>query len=486
MTASTRTNIIQNDPTTQSSVIALNSIASQLRSAPITFFSELGYAAASRINNENWHLSRLRTYHATYMTQLEILSNTTGPLRKLEDITNPSIMQTLSNSLNRIKKYSVNVLAGVEEITLKVAQIRANSSLLLTPQLIDDFINNNNQTENFITSLTQLRNSYLLLLASVRDTSRLTGAYGSMYDILDRSYNKDNLKRNTSLYNFINSYNRVRNTLLSSVVSYRQTAQTEFTKFIQRVQSTYDDTIVRPRFDREQLPMILAFANVVTSNVYNQTFFETSFDGMRNAIVNLFTNETNDAFAQDSLYRDVILNLLRQKFVRHYASCLNELVSESQQGLNSLTGKYAFCLDERTSSITIVIPSTSTWLGVIRDNVNFILQQLNACINELTSVAGRTATSECIQSVKIIIIVIRNYCSFLFLSVQFSCFCFIIFFTSSSCLLSFQFIRFFYNFFFFYCCCFYLFIFILLERDFLRITSSSSTKKAAKPSTETP
>lgn len=399
MTASTRTNIVQNDPTTQSSVIALNSIASQLRSAPITFFSELGYAAASRINNEDWHLSRLRTYHAAYMTQLEILSNTTGPLRKLEDITNPSIMQTLSNSINRIKRYSVNVLAGVEEITLRVAQIRANSSLLLTPKLIDDFINNN-QTENFITSLTQLRNSYLLLLASVRDTSRLTGAYGSMHDILDRSYNRDNLKRNTSLYNFINSYNRVRNTLLSSVVSYRQTAQTEFTKFIQRVQSTYDDTIVRPRFDREQLPLILAFANVVTSNVYNQTFFETSFDGMRNAIVNLFTNETNGAFAQDSQYRDVILNLLRQSFVRNYASCLNELVSESQQGLNSLTGKYAFCLDERTSSITIVIPSTSTWLGVIRDNVNFILQQLNACINGQTSVAGRTATSECIQSVK--------------------------------------------------------------------------------------
>jgi hypothetical protein len=90
---------------------------------------------------------------------------------------------------------------------------------------------------------------------------------------------------------------------------------------------------------------------------------------------------------------------LRTSFARNYSVCLNELVSEVQEELNTLTGRYSFCLDERTSSITIVIPSTNSWLSVIRDNVNFILQQLNACLNGQTSVAGRTATSDCIQSV---------------------------------------------------------------------------------------
>lgn len=401
MTATTRSSVIQNDPTTKSAVIALNSIADQLRSTPITFFSELGNAAASRTNNENWHITRLRTYHAAYVKQLEILSNYTGPLKGLEGITNPSIMQTMRDSLDGIIKYSYVVLSQAEDISLRVSQIRANSSLLLTPQLINDFIEDHLMEETQ-SILIQLRNSYLLFLSSVRDTARLTGAYGSMYDILDRSFIKDYEKRNTSLYNFVNSYNRVRNTLLTSVVSYRQAAQSGFTNFIQRVQSTYDDSIVRPRFEREQLPLILAFVEVVTSKVYNQTFFETSFDGMRDSIVYLYSNETNDVFIQDSQYRDVILNLLRQSFVRHYASCLNNLVSESQVGRNILTGKYAFCLDERTSSITVVIPSTSSWLSVIRDNVNFILDQLNACLNGQISVAGRTAASECIQSVQLI------------------------------------------------------------------------------------
>jgi hypothetical protein len=147
--------------------------------------------------------------------------------------------------------------------------------------------------------------------------------------------------------------------------------------------------------------LIVAFADVVTKRVYNQSFFETSFDGMRDAIVEAYETDTNEVFDQDSQYRDVILALLRKSFVRRYAPCLNELVSEAQGGLNAITGKYSFCLDERTSGITVVIPSTSSWLSVIRDNVNFILQQLNACLNGGNSVAARTATSDCIQSVRI-------------------------------------------------------------------------------------
>lgn len=377
----------------------MSTIGNQLRSAPGGFFSELAYAAASRTNNEGWHIQRLRKNHETYLTQLDILSNATGPLNSLEEITNPSIMLTIREALKRISEHSRSVLVGAEGVTLNVAQARANSSLLLTPQLLSDFIETDKSGALLQSSLLHVRNSYLLLLVAIKDATRLTSAHGSMYDILDRSQRKDTQTSNSSLYNFENSYNRVRNTLLTAITSYRQTAYTGFTNFIQRVQANYDDTIVRPRFEREQLPLILAFADVVTKKVYNQSFFELSFDGMRDAILAQYSNETNDVFDEDAHYRGKILHLLRSNYARNYSTCLNELVSEVQVELNTLTGRYSFCLDERTSGITIVIPSTSSWLSVIRDNVNFILQQLNACLNGQTSVAGRTATSDCIQSV---------------------------------------------------------------------------------------
>ncbi|KAG5683132.1 hypothetical protein PVAND_012432 [Polypedilum vanderplanki] len=396
LAAAARNNIIQTDSNTRAGVAALTAIQTQLKSAPSNFFNELASAAASRSRTEEWHISRLRSYHASYINSLEILTNSTGALSKLDDVTNPLIMSTLRKSLTRIQEHSRNVLIHAETVTVKIGQVRANASLLLTPKLLDEFIGNN--ATELTTSLIQLRNSYLLLLLSVRDSARLTAAYGSMYDIMDKSTTKDKIARNASLFNFVNSYNRVRNTLLSSVVSYRQSAQTGFSNFIQKVQANYDDTIVRSRFDREQLPLILTFADVVTKRVYNQTFFEISFDGMKNAIVEAYETDTNDVFTKDSQYRDVILNLLRESYTRNYSSCLNDLVSEAQEGLNAITGKYSFCLDERTSSITVVIPSTSSWLSVIRDNVNFILQQLNNCLNSGSSVAGRTATSDCIQS----------------------------------------------------------------------------------------
>jgi hypothetical protein len=183
------------------------------------------------------------------------------------------------------------------------------------------------------------------------------------------------------------------------VATYRQAAETGISNFITRVQSTYHDNIVRPKFDSVQLPLVQAFANVISMKVYNQTFFQSSFDEMRDSIVSAYQGGTNTSSNQGSEHREVILNLQRTSFVRRYSHCLDELVSEAQQTSNSLTNKYAFCLNERTSGIVVVIPSTSTWLSVIRDNINFILQQLNSCLNGQTSVAGRTATSDCIQFV---------------------------------------------------------------------------------------
>jgi hypothetical protein len=333
------------------------------------------------------------------MLQLEILMNTTGVLNDLRDITNPSIMQTMEISLQSIFNQSNNVLIGVEGVTLSVAQARVNTSLLLTPHLLNDYIQSNETGKLLQSSLVCLRNSYLRLLLAIRDAARLTVAHGSMYDLLERSQRRDTQIRNNSLSNFVNSYNRVRNNLLTSIASYRQTALMGIANFIQRVQANFDDTIVRPRFENEQLKLILAFADVVTLKVYNQSFFESSFDGMRDAILEAYSNDTNDLYISGAMHRARILSLLRASFARNYSVCLNELVSEAQEELNSFTGRYSFCLDERTSSITVVIPSTNSWLSVIRDNVNFILQQLNACLDVPSSVAGRTATSDCIQSV---------------------------------------------------------------------------------------
>jgi hypothetical protein len=113
-----------------------------------------------------------------------------------------------------------------------------------------------------------------------------------------------------------------------------------------------------------------------------------------------YLNVTFQLFSNDEQQREVILKLLRQYFARNYAPCLNKLVSEAQVTRNLLINRFTFCLDERTTGITVVIPSASSWLSVIRDSVNFILQQLNGCLNALTTVAGRKAASDCIQLVK--------------------------------------------------------------------------------------
>jgi hypothetical protein len=173
-----------------------------------------------------------------------------------------------------------------------ILQIRSNSTLLLTPQLIDDFIAPST-SHSLHATLINILHSYLQFFTSLKDAIRLTVAHGSMSNILQQSFTKDINTRNLSLYNFLDSYNKMKSTLLTSIVSFRQTAHTGFTNFVRTVQATYDDTIVRPRFDREQLPLIVAFADILTSKVYNQTLFEASFDSMRDSIVEVFTFETN-------------------------------------------------------------------------------------------------------------------------------------------------------------------------------------------------
>lgn len=396
-TAASRNSVIQTDIQTQSALVSFQSLVAQLKNSPVSFFNEISNAASSRTNNEAWHISRIRSASSKHELALQVLLNATGALSHLNQVTNPTIVATIRSSLEKVEKDSKKLLIHTENITQSISKIRANSSLLLTPNLLSGFISEAEIGEEISSTLISIRNSLSILLLAVRDAGRLIVAQGSIYEILSRSHGQDLTSRDTALVSFVNNYNRVRNNLLSSVSSYREAAETGIANFISRVQSNYHDNIVRPKFDAVQRSLIQDFANVITRKVYNQTFFQNSFDVMRDSIISAYTAGTNNS--QGSEYRDAILELQRTSFVRRYSHCLDELVSEAQVTSNTLTSKYVFCLNERTSGIVVVIPSTSTWLSVIRDNINFILQQLNACLNGQTSVAGRTATSDCIQFV---------------------------------------------------------------------------------------
>lgn len=403
-TAASRSSLIQTDTQTSNAYSGLSTIVSQLRSAPVSFFNEISNAASSRANNEGWHISRIRSASTKHVLALNTVLNATGPLSQLDHVTNPSAVSAIRISLLKIAADSKKVLQYAEDVTKTISIIRGNSSLLLTPDLLAGFLNDS-EAGQISSALLSIRNSLAVVLLAVRDTGRLIVAQGSIHELLSRSTSRDTSTRTTALNNFVNNYNRVRNNLISSVASYQQAAESSISNFVARVLSNYQDDIVRPKFEKVQLPLVQAFGNVITSKVYNQTFFESSFDEMRNSILALYANATINSFSQSSVYREEILDLQRTSFVRRYSHCLDELVTEAQATSNSITNKYAFCLNERTSGIVVVIPSTSNWLSVVRDNINFILQQLNACLNGQTSVAGRTTTSDCIQFVSKLLIV---------------------------------------------------------------------------------
>lgn len=100
-----------------------------------------------------------------------------------------------------------------------------------------------------------------------------------------------------------------------------------------------------------------------------------------------YTKHAGSSLLQNVQLRDQVLDLQRREFVRIYSPIVR--------------CKYVLCLNERNSAILVIIPSTSTWMSVIRDTINSITSQLNSCITRQTSFSGRTAVSECIQSVSL-------------------------------------------------------------------------------------
>lgn len=373
---------------------SLNIIAKQIKIGS-ALFTDLAIAAASRSNTEGWHMSKIQN---SYTTTYNAWSAIEPALEGLANVTHPKLIMMIELALWNVRFFTSHIPASVEVITRDVNRARVNSSLVMTPELLSNFIDKE-ASLNLTETLSAVRSNLAAILLAVKEAGGLTNAHGSVHELLSRSFSRDSTARSTSLNNFVNNYSRVRNNLLSSVATFKQTAKTGVFNFISRVQNNYDDSIVRRKFDENQLSQILSFSDVITSKVYNETFFQTSFDRMRDTIVSSYSSAVESIFTKGSVKRDEILDLQRNYSVPRYSHCLDELVADAQESSVSITRQYTFCLNERTSGIVVVIPSTVAFLSVIRDNINFILQQLNGCLSGQTTVAGRTAISDCIQFV---------------------------------------------------------------------------------------
>lgn len=397
-TAASRNYVVQTDDNVRSCVRGLSKIAIQLRSAPISFFNELNYAASSRTNTEIWHIGRLRPLFNAHLMSLNVLLNSTGPLTDISNVASPAITSRIRLYLSVVLDESNKLMVNLETMTRDVSMVRSNVTTVLSSEFIHTFLNTE-ITNEIISSLSNIRDAFIILKSGILDTARLAVAQGSIYEAFQRTLARDSTSSTTSLNNFKNNFVRMRNSLIAAVNQNRQTAESGFLNFIRRVQSTYEDSIVRPIFEDEQLPMIQNFNDVIVSRVYNQSLFELSFDNMRDSIVETYTKHAGSSSLQNVQFRDQVLDLQRREFVRLYSPCLNELVSQAQEYSSAVAKKYVLCLNERNSAILVIIPSTSTWMSVIRDTINSITSQLNSCITGQTSYAGRTAVSECIQSV---------------------------------------------------------------------------------------
>ncbi|CAO1405747.1 unnamed protein product [Diamesa hyperborea] len=396
-TAAARNYIVQTDDNVRSCVRGLSSIATQLRSAPIAFFNELNYAASSRTNTEIWHIGRLRPLFTAHLNSLNVLLNSTGPLNDVSNVASPAITSRIRLYLLVVLEESNKLMVNLEAMTRDVSMVRNNVTTDLTPEFIHTFLNPKTINET-IRSLSNIRDALIVLKSGILDTARLAVAQGSIYEAFQRRSTRDTTLSTTSLNTFKNNFVRVRNNLIATVTQNRQSADSGFLNFIRRVQNAYEDNIVRPTFEDEQLPYIKNFNDIIVSRVYNQSLFELSFDNMRDSIVQTYNEHAGSYSLQNVQFRDQVLDLQRREFVQLYSPCLNELVSQAQEHSSAVAKKYVLCLNERNSAILVIIPSTSTWMSVIRDTINSITSQLNSCITGATSFSGRTAVSECIQS----------------------------------------------------------------------------------------
>ena len=398
--ATSRPQTIQKDTKTKAALSALTFLTTNLKSC-VQFHDEMIAASISRVSNENYYLNRILTYSGTCNKSLYILTNSTNQLNLLTPITGSKIVNNLYKGLEAIQSYLNNATAASQSITLSISRIR-NSSSLLTPSLLNDFIDvfTTGQMRYF---LFFTENSYKGILMNINDAARLTFAYGSIYDIIQPSRYNGEKSANTSLLNFINIYNSNQAGLLKNIDSYQANIQSGFTSYIQSVLKIYNEDIVRPKFEKEQLPIIYDYLNIISTFLFNKQEMNITLEARRNGIVETFTKYmSNEPLLEFTEYIDVIMNLLQTSYLRNYWTEIDMLVSEAQREMSWFANGYTFCLDERTANTKVVLPAVSSWLGNVRDSINTVLRELKNCLSSVMSIDARKNTSKCIQMVSIV------------------------------------------------------------------------------------
>ncbi|XP_070509272.1 uncharacterized protein [Chironomus tepperi] len=393
--ATNRPQTIQKDANTKAALSALAYLTTNLKQC-VQMHDELMVASISRSSNENYYLNRISTYIGTCNKSLDILTNSTNQLNQLSAVTGLKIVQNLYKSLDLIQLKLNNASAASQSITQSISRLR-NSSSLWTPSLLNDFIDLDtvNQMRNFLIITV---NSYNDILMNINDAARLTFAYGSIYDIIQPSRYNGEKAANSSLLSFINTHNTYQNSILRNVDSNQVTIQNGFTSFIQSVLKSYNEDIVRPKFEKYQLPIIYDYLKIISAFVFNKQEMNMTLENRRNGIVDIFNKYvSNEPLLEFTEYIDVIMNLLQNPYLRYYGSDIDMLVSEAQNEITWFSSEYTFCLDERTASTKIVLPAVSSWLNDVKNAINSVLTELKNCLSSAMSIDARKSTSKCIQ-----------------------------------------------------------------------------------------
>ena len=341
---------------------------------------------------------RLKGSFDNYSRAIIGLLNSTGPLTDIKKLVNIENDPTrMLGSLTDVASDSVLLIESLTELTRDVSNVRSNTSLVLSPSNVNSLLNSTN-VESTISYLQNILWSFSSVKYYTQNVGRILLAHGSYYDTFYRTFKNEETGSNNARTNFINSYNRMIAGLITTVNGHKETATNGFSAFIRRIQQNFDETIVRSKFENSQRTLILQFVQGLIANVYNTELMKKSFDDFKDQVVGSYSESTDVFFSESSLFREMTLNAT-QTIVKRYPTCLDDLVSLSQARVSDITSQYLLCLNERTSGIMIILPSTSSWLNTIRDNINFILQQLNSCVTSSNDLSGRNAISNCIQSV---------------------------------------------------------------------------------------
>lgn len=395
--ATVRPQTIQRDNNGKLAISALNFIQSNLRNC-LAFYDELGTISIVRYNTENYWMSRIKSNHANCNRSIAIITNSTSQLINLTNITGASIPQKLYAGFNEIQNLLNNATEVSQSITESISRIR-NSTSFLTPDVLNEFIDLEtvNQMRNFLNRTVKIYNE---ILQTVNDAARLTFAYGSIYDMLyTASYNGEKAKNN-SLLNFMNNFKSHQTNFLRNIDSYNAALYKSFNSFIQNVQNLYADDIVRPVFENDQLPIIYEYMKIISYYVYNQQQMNTTFENHRDAIVGIYSEYiSNEPTLRFTDYIEVIMNLLRNSYLRNYGTRIDTLVSEAQREISTFTNGYTFCLDERTANFKIFMPGVSSWFANIRDVINSVIRELSNCLSSVRTIEARKYTQKCLQIV---------------------------------------------------------------------------------------